>query len=194
MNKKQNVPIFLDCKVGGVVPVTAEIRFIESNYISKNILKKTAEMVKNKEDSMYPHIDNKGKLISGLYFTVKNSNSCDIVIRKNNYFTVKKSKGDDIVIGHKDNYFTIIEEPNILILGAPWLWLFEVSLNLRHEYLTIYHYKDRIKIYGKYSNKKRSDSETKTPKTYAVRKKVSYICSSSESDASTSDNSETDSD
>jgi len=163
MNKRKNVPIFLDCKVGGVSPVTAEIRFIDSNYISENIIKKTAKIVKDKEDSMYPHIDNKGELINGLYFTVKNS------------------KGDDIVIGHKDNYFTVIEEPNILILGTPWLWLFEVSLNLRHEYLTIYHYKDKIRIYGKYSRKRR------------LIRNNSYTSPSSDSDTKSSDNFETDS-
>ena len=174
MNKKQNVPIFLDCKVGGVVPVTAEIRLIESNYISKNLLKITAETVKDKEDVMHPHIDNKGELTNSLYFTVKNS------------------KGDDIVIGHKDNYFTVIEEHNILILGAPWLWLFEVSLNIHHEYFTIYHYKDKIKIYGKHSRNKRMELKTKKYKKYRVIKRF-YVSSSSESDSSSSDNFETDS-
>ena len=130
MNKHKNIPIFLDCKVGGVLPVTAQIRFINSNYISKNNIDKTAKIVNNEADVMHPIIDYEN-INWGLRFTVKNS------------------EGDEKVVGHKDNYFYVIEEPDILILGAPWLWLFEVSLNLHHEYLTIYHYKDRIKIYGK---------------------------------------------
>src|SRR6185295_5802290 len=91
MSNKQDISIRLDCKVGGVLPITAEIRLDKSNYISKNIVDKTAEIVNDKYNIMYPHTD-KG-FVWGLRFTVKHSN------------------GDDIVIGHKDNYFRIISEP-----------------------------------------------------------------------------------
>lgn len=184
MNKQQNVPIFLDCKVGGVVPVTASIELIKSNYISKNIVDKTAKIVKDKEDCMYPHIDNDVSWISH-----KKGNEIGIIYGL--WFTVKNSKGKEIVIGHKDNYFTVIEEPNILILGTPWLWLFEVSLNLHHEYLTTYHYKDKIKIYGRHSQNKRIKPKTKKYKKYKVIK-IYNSNSSPESDTNSSNSFESD--
>ena len=132
MNNKQDILIYLDCKVGGVVPVTAEIQLDKFNYISKNIVDKTAKIVKDEEDMMYPHIDNEIGILEGLRFTVKNS------------------KGEEKVVGHKDNYFYIISEPDILILGTPWLWLLDVTINLRNEYLMFYHHLDKFKIHSTY--------------------------------------------
>jgi len=128
MSNKQDISVFLDCKVGGVYPVRAEIRLDKFNYISKNIVDRTAELVEDKEYCMYPHIDNETKEVPSLWLTMKNDN------------------GKERVVGHKDNYFYIVDEPNILIFGTPWLWLFDVTLNLRNKYLTIHHYEDKFKI------------------------------------------------
>ena len=132
MSNKQDISVFLDCKVGGVYPVRAEIRLDKFNYISKNIVDRTAELVNDKEDCMYPHIYKETGEVA-LWFSVKNS------------------LGEEKNIGHKDNWFFVIDEPDILILGTPWLWLFEVSLNLRKEYLTLFDYEDKIRIHDAYS-------------------------------------------
>ena len=131
MSNKQDISILLDCKVGGVLPVTAQIRLDKFNYISKNIVDRTAELVNDKEDCMYPHIDNETGEVPSLWLTIKNS------------------EGNEKVVGHKDNYFHVVNEPDILIFGTPWLWLFDVTLDFRDEYLTIHHYTDKFKISAK---------------------------------------------
>ena len=155
--ESKRVSVFFKCWIGDVTPAIADVQIIPRNIISKNIVEKACDIIGDDRDIMYPYIE---------YLTADNNkkrvdNEIGIIWEMG--FMVRNCYGQKCIIRHKDNWFIVVSEPDdLLIIGTPWLWLFDITLNLYREYFTVHHYHDeKIKIYST-KDEAEGDNNTQT--------------------------------